>query len=530
VPEARGVRDSPRPNGSDDGPAKVACGCYIKGVISNASSLRFGLLLAGLTATGCASNPGENMSGSGESSGSTSGMSGTESESTGTSESGTKAATSGAAGSKSGGSGSGTMSGANGGSRSGSGASGASAGSSTGMSDSGINDAEMGDATVTDCITPATPGTCTLPADLGMPICKLSLTGCMQQTNPTLFATSAHPYQVNSPLWSDNAAKTRAFVLPPGGKIHVLDCVGDAGADLASCTAPDNAPTDLAVDNGKWVFPVGSVMIKNFMFNGKFVETRLLMHVDAATATANGGYNWIGYSYAWNETQTEALINPNARVQVMFDTESDAGVVDWRYPDRTDCNTCHNSSNGGGTLGLEMDQMNRVVGGTNQIDTFATLGLFDVAPTKPYPTPLVEPYTNPQLGLTGTTGATPEEEARSYLAVNCGFCHRPDYNDLGFDLRYNLTLTQAGVCNTPAQKPATGVDTDAGGTLLLAPGNHGNSALWIRPHEAIPANADPTDLDTPREYYRMPQLATYVVDPQGTGVIAQWIDSLTTCP
>jgi hypothetical protein len=435
------------------------------------------------------------------------------------------APTSGASGTKSGASGSGPMSGASGGSGARSGASGASTGSSAGSSDAGTTT----DATVTDCITPATPGTCTLPADLNVPICQLSLTGCMQQANPTQFATVAHPYEVNSPLWSDNAAKTRAFVLPAGGKIHVLDCLGDAGADLASCTPPDNDSTDFAVDNGKWIFPVGSVMIKNFMFDGKFVETRLLMHVDAAAAALNGGYNWIGYSYAWNVEQTEATINPNARVQVMFNTGTDAGVVDWRYPDRTDCNTCHNSSNGGGTLGLEMDQMNRVVGATNQIDSFAALGLFDVTPAKPYPAALAEPYTNAQLGLTGTAGATPEQEARSYLGVNCGFCHRPDYNDLGFDLRYNLTLAQSGLCNNPAQKPATGVSTD-GGTLLLDPGHHASSAIWIRPDEAIPDDASPGDLDTPREYYRMPQLATYVVDPQGTGVIAQWIDSLTTCP
>ncbi len=469
----------------------------------------------GLAATGCASNAGPMTSPSGESSGTASGSSGESATGSGsTGGTGTKAPTSGASGAMSGASGAGTRSGA----------SGASAGSSAGSSDAGTSD-----ATVTDCITPATPGTCTLPADLGVPICKLSLTGCMQQASPTQFATSAHPYEVNSPLWSDNAAKTRAFVLPAGGQIHVLDCVGDAGADLASCSPAENDMKDLAVDNGKWIFPVGSVMIKNFMFDGKFVETRLLMHVDAATAMSNGGYSWIGYSYAWNVEQTEAIINPNNRVEVMFNTSTDAGVVDWRYPDRTDCNTCHNGSNGGGTLGLEMDQMNRVVGGTNQIDSFAGLGLFDVTPAKPYPAALAEPYANAQLGLTGTAGATPEEEARSYLAVNCGFCHRPDYNDLGFDLRYNLTLTQAGLCNAPAQKPATDIATD-GGTLLLDPGHHASSAIWIRPHEAIPGDAGPGDLDTPREYFRMPQLATYVVDPQGTGVIAQWIDSLTTCP
>jgi hypothetical protein len=38
-------------------------------------------------------------------------------------------------------------------------------------------------------------------------------------------------------------------------------------------------------DDGRWDFPIGTVMIKIFMFDGKLVETRLLMH----TSTMN---NW----------------------------------------------------------------------------------------------------------------------------------------------------------------------------------------------------------------------------------------------
>jgi hypothetical protein len=351
----------------------------------------------------------------------------------------------------------------------------------------------------------------------------------MKQSNPTEFAANAVYYEVNSPLWSDDASKTRALVLPSGGKIHVLDCEPDAGAaDMTLCTQSGLSLAAAAPDTGKWIFPVGTVLIKNFLFGGKFVETRLLMHVDAATALAMGGYQWIGYSYAWNETQTDATINPNVRVPVMFNTGDDAGVVAWRYPDRADCQTCHNFSNGGGTLGLEMDQMNRVVNGANQIDTFAGAGMFDVAPSKPYPSALAEPYANAGLGLTGTPGATPEQEARSYLGVNCGFCHRPDYNDRGFDLRYNLTLPQTGLCGSLAQEPATGVNI--GTTLVVDPGNHANSALWIRPDESIPASDAFSDPNAPMDYSRMPPLATFVVDSQGVGVIAQWIDSLTSCP
>src|SRR5262245_56142558 len=55
-----------------------------------------------------------------------------------------------------------------------------------------------------------TPGACTPPTDMYNPIAKLSDTGCMDPNTPTKVASFAIPYEVNSPLWSDSADKTRA--------------------------------------------------------------------------------------------------------------------------------------------------------------------------------------------------------------------------------------------------------------------------------------------------------------------------------
>ena len=99
------------------------------------------------------------------------------------------------------------------------------------------------DASTPTCITPATPQSCAPPEMTALPICKLSQTGCMDSTTPTRFVARAVYYEVNSPLWSDDAAKTRAFVLPDGGTIHVKDCMPDAGAArLAECVSPDDDP------------------------------------------------------------------------------------------------------------------------------------------------------------------------------------------------------------------------------------------------------------------------------------------------
>jgi len=147
----------------------------------------------------------------------------------------------------------------------------------------------------------AVVGTCTPPADVFSPIEKLSLTGCTDPTDTRKPIAKAITYEVNSPLWSDSADKERAFVLPAGSKIHVRNCA----ANMADC--PDGVQ-----DDGRWDFPVGSVMIKIFMFDQKLVETRLFMHLDAA--------DWVGYSYEWDEAQTDATIVSPDRVSVMFNT------------------------------------------------------------------------------------------------------------------------------------------------------------------------------------------------------------------
>ena len=382
---------------------------------------------------------------------------------------------------------------------------------------------DSSDATPATCLTPTAPQSCAPPEKTALPICKLSLTGCMDSAQPTSFTSKAVYYEVNSPLWSDGAAKSRAFVLPSGGKIHVKDCQADAGAaNLADCVSPMGIPNGPAA-TGQWTFPVGTVMIKNFIFDGKVVETRLLMHVDASTAAiiANGS-DWVGYNYAWNEEQTEARIVPDTRTTVMFDTG--ASTVTWHYPNFLDCIGCHSPAVN--TLGPETDQMNRVVDGGNQIDTFEAMGLFDdTAPTKPYAAALVEPYENASLGLTGPPpSATVDQEARSYLSANCGFCHRPDVNDQGFDLRSSLSLYATGICGLMQQNGIPGM-TDAG-LLDFAPGDAAASAMWIRMNIPVPAS-DPSEVF---DVGRMPPVSSFVVDTQATALVGTWIDSVTSCP
>jgi uncharacterized repeat protein (TIGR03806 family) len=333
---------------------------------------------------------------------------------------------------------------------------------------------------------------CAPPADPDQPLQLLSQTGCMDSTTPTAFASIVVPYVVNSPLWSDGADKSRGMRLPPGGKIHVKHCTGPS----AECLD--------AADDGKWVFPVGTVMVKSFMFNGKLIETRLFTNHDAG--------DWVGYSYAWNTAQTEATIVPDQRTEVMFD-DGTGTPVDWHYPSRLDCMTCHTPT-GGDTLGPSTAQMNRVNAGAtqNQLDLLQAMNLFDAPIPTPYKAALPTPYTS-QVG-NQTAGATTAQLARSYLAANCAFCHRPDDPNLAtMDFRYDVAFADMGVCNTMPTQGDEGVNN----SLLLAPMQPADSVVWLR-------------MDATVDNGRMPKLASYVIDQNAVSLVGSWITSITSCP
>jgi len=102
---------------------------------------------------------------------------------------------------------------------------------------------------------------------------KLSATGCVNAANPKLPAQSLVPYSPRSMLWSDGASKERYIALPDNSQMSVLESVD-------------------------FVFPKGTVLVKHFDVGDTRVESRLyILHSDGV---------WAGYSYAWNEEETDA--------------------------------------------------------------------------------------------------------------------------------------------------------------------------------------------------------------------------------
>ena len=268
-----------------------------------------------------------------------------------------------------------------------------------------------------------------------LPICKLSQTGCMDASDPNALRRERRATTRSTARSGPTAPPRRARSCSrAGGKIHVKDCAPDAGAaQLAECVSPTMIPNGPA-DTGKWVFPVGTVMIKNFLFDGKLVETRLFMHVDAATAAViQNGTDWVGYNYAWNEQQTEATVVPNARTPVTFDTGTRNGDVELpelhrlhRLPQpRRRHDRPRDGPDEPRRRRRQSDRRLRRAGALRR----------DRAGQSRTRRRWSSRTRTPRSACKGRPRAprSTRERARTSSA-NCGFCHRPDVNDQGFDL------------------------------------------------------------------------------------------------
>ncbi len=335
--------------------------------------------------------------------------------------------------------------------------------------------------------------TCIAPAKYDQPAPTLSASGCVDPKDPKKPAAGLIPYDVNSPLWSDGADKQRFMALPDGALIHVKDCAKEPD------TCKTKAEGGTSDDDGHFEFPVGTVLVKSFLFAGKMVETRLFVRLADM---------WVGYSYEWNDAQTDAtLVSEDGLTKNIVNAS--AKMQSWYFPKRNDCLECHNETVGY-SLGLETIQLDRTFAypsGTtaNQLATLEHIGVLDGPVTRT--TPLVDPRVADNSGK-------PDARARSYLHANCAICHRPEGNYSSIDMRFGVPLAKMNVCNVDPNKGDQGV---AGAKRLFA-ATPAKSVMLLR-MQALDMKAG-----------RMPQLATSVLDTSGTGIISDWIKSVTTCP
>ncbi len=320
---------------------------------------------------------------------------------------------------------------------------------------------------------------------------RLSQTGLFASVAAHQPHPAALPFEVSAPQWADGATMERFAAL--------------TGLERIQQHPQLNA-------GGWWTLPNGSVLVQTLSLDvveasrssrpaRKRIETRLLVRQQG---------EWTGYSYRWNDAQTDAELVPAAGAAVeleVADSSDPQGRRDqtWRFPARAECMLCHSRA-AGFILAFTPFQLDRDhdYGGTieNQLRRLEQIGVFQgKLPQRSKDRPrLVNPY---------EASAPREARVRSYLHVNCSVCH---VSEGGGNANMELGLT------TPRDKMRL-IDEvpmharfDLPDARLVAPGSPERSVLYYR--------------ITRRGTDQMPPLASTEVDREAVKLIADWIRGL----
>ncbi len=291
------------------------------------------------------------------------------------------------------------------------------------------------------------------------------------------------PYSVNLPFWSDGAQKTRWFIVPDG---------------ISKFGWSQNDP---------WTLPQGTIWVKHFdmILNrnapagdpmvAKRIETRLIVR------NAAGVY---GVSYRWNEAGTEAYLAADSGEDFTIPiTDGGAPAPQiWHIPSRAECLTCH-TPQAGYALSFNTRQLNLtnpIFGYPgNQLEILRDNSFF--SGLQPGSSNLLPRHLRPD-----ETQFSEEARVRSYLAVNCAYCHRPGGTaPTAWDGRPEIPLAQTGLINGS-------VASNNGDPLnrLVVPGS--------TPHSVLLKRIAATD-----GFSRMPPLATNVLDQTAINLVTSWI-------
>ncbi|HZL35273.1 MAG TPA: PQQ-dependent sugar dehydrogenase [Tepidisphaeraceae bacterium] len=346
---------------------------------------------------------------------------------------------------------------------------------------------------------------------------KLSETGLFKSVLGQVPNTGVIPFAINSPQWVDGA-------------------VGEHFVALASA---ENISDDYK--ENKRIFPKGMVLARTLSLElapgnaatRKKLETQLL-HFD--------GRQWHGYSYAWNDEQSDAALVDGGGLDKPLHLNDPAApggkrLQTWHYPSRAQCMTCHTSWTGY-ALAFNEAQIDRDArfaaadghagaktgaGGASGANTSANAGTivdgqlraFRHVGLLPYPKPPEppkpgEPPPAPEVPIVladpYNAKSSLDSRARSYLHVNCSVCHRFGGGGAALiDLRENITLDETKLLTAPM----------LGAFEILQPrivcaGDESRSVLYYRMAKSGAGH--------------MPHMGATLTDERGLELIRQWID------
>jgi uncharacterized repeat protein (TIGR03806 family) len=292
-------------------------------------------------------------------------------------------------------------------------------------------------------------------------------------------------YDLNTALFSDFATKRRYIRLPEGKRIKYRD-------------------------RGVLDFPVGTVIAKTFSYPHDMADPRKGERLLETRIQSRRGDGWYGFSYIWNDEQTEATLALGGREVDVSWIHDDGKPRSTRYeiPNANQCLDCHSQDKAFVPIGPTAQNLNRRLpgdkNGTNQLAYLAHAGMLEGLPEINTVAKL------PQFDNLHTGSV--ERRARAWLDVNCAHCHNPagTAQTSGLDLRWDQSdPSKLGVWKNPI---AAG--HGPGGRLYdVVPGKPDDSILVYRLESQDPA-------------IMMPSVGRRLVFQPGVNLVREWIQNM----
>ncbi len=293
------------------------------------------------------------------------------------------------------------------------------------------------------------------------------------------------PYELITPLFSDYTSKHRFIRIP-----------ADRQIDFEA-----QGPLD---------FPVGTVIAKTFAYPHDMTDPSKGERLLETRIEERRQEGWFGYSYVWNDEQTDATLalGGNEINVSWIHTDGEKRANRYQVPNANQCISCHTQADQFQPLGPTARNLNRdfafAHGHENQLAYLDRIGQLKGLPELQQ----VAKVASFEQAESGSV----DERARTWLDVNCAHCHNPggSARTSGLDLRLDQTHpAKFGVWKTPvaAGHGSGGHDYD------IVPGKADESILIFR-------------LESDDPSIMMPNVARNVVPVEAVALIREWINQM----
>lgn len=328
---------------------------------------------------------------------------------------------------------------------------------------------------------------------------KLSETGLFEDVVEQVPAAGVIPFSVNVEQWMDGATAERFVAVPGADSILIRDKAARVAGSMFQRAM--DFPTDTV-----FVKTIGVQDDQQDPDSRRRVETQLL-HWD--------GYTFQGYSYAWNDEQTDAELVERSGRDVEIPIKDAAGgdsIFRWHFASRMECARCHNPW-AEYTLAFNTRQLNRPHSyGAVTSNQLATLEHVQVVKFESAEDAM-DISSLPKFADPHDEDAALDDRARAYLHVNCAHCHRRGGGGTAYiEIQADKPIHKTSALDVRPTQGTFGIP-DA---QILAAGDPLRSVLYYRMSKLGRG--------------RMPHIGSELVDEVGVRLIHDWIRQLPLRP